>query len=139
MVMYRLLSSLPASANSERCMPPKKDHSVHFSRTQVMKHIGKCHPLCPVDVQEKIIYRIVTRSWSSLRIGRAFGIVSENFVRHELTSYESLMKKHHLTREEARHVVASQVRDIIQSWSAEARAVDRDEASDFPIGTQRYD
>lgn len=99
-------------------MPPKKDRSVHFSPTQVREHIGKCHPLCPADIQEKITYRIVTRSWSSSRIGRAFGIVSENFVRHELTSYETLMKKHRLTRAEARQVVASDIRDIIQSWSA---------------------
>lgn len=49
-------------------------------------------------------------------MGKAVGITVTNYVRHTLTQYEYLMTSLMLTREEARIVVADEVKDICSDW-----------------------
>lgn len=91
--------------------------AVHFTEVDVRRHIRRRHPDCPETVQRALIARIVARSWPGCKIGEAFGIAAANYVRHELTDYERLMKVDGLWREEARLVVKGEVEDIISSWS----------------------
>jgi hypothetical protein len=84
---------------------------------EVDAHIDKRHPFCPSGIRKAIRRRIVKDWWNRPRIGRALGIVSENFVRHEMTDYENLLAEGSLSLDEARRAVAPIVREVIRSWS----------------------
>jgi hypothetical protein len=87
----------------------RQHRTTRFTRAEVDAHIDRRHPFCPPDVRESITRRIIERWWDSGRIGRAFGIVSENFVRHAMTDYERLLYAHHLERKRARQMVAPEL------------------------------
>ncbi len=78
----------------------------------MLKHF----PNCPPVHRDEIVRRVVKRTWRDATIGRAVGITVTNYIRHRLTDYEMLMKRHGLTREEARAAEAGTVKVILQSW-----------------------
>jgi hypothetical protein len=47
-------------------------------------------------------------------------MVATNDVRHRLTDYDQLLRVRGLTREEARLIVASEVKQIVALWAAPA-------------------
>jgi len=76
----------------------------------------KNFPNCPEIHCGEIVQRVTDRVWEDTTIGGAVGIIITNYVRHRLTDYEMLMKRHGLTREEARIAEADTVSDILKSW-----------------------
>jgi hypothetical protein len=87
-----------------------------FRPKSVRKHMDKHFPACPPLHREQIVTTASERTWENASIGKAVGIVVTNYIRHRLTDYEVLMRRHRLTREEARIIEAEKVRDIWRSW-----------------------
>lgn len=87
-----------------------------FGRRSDRKHLDKHFPACPPLHREQIVMTVAERTWKDATIGKAVGIVVTNYIRHRLTDYEVLMRRHRLTREEARIIEAEKVKDIWQSW-----------------------
>lgn len=78
--------------------------------------MDKDFPACPHHHSEQIVTRVAGRIWKDTTIDKAISIAVTNYIRHTLTDYESLMKRHRLTREEARIAEAGTVKAILQSW-----------------------
>jgi hypothetical protein len=89
-----------------------------FRRKSVRKHMDKHFPACPPLHREQIVISVAERTWKDANIGKAVGIVVTNYIRHRLTDYEVLMRRHRLTREEARIIEAETVKDIWRSWQS---------------------
>ncbi|WP_434052928.1 MAG: DUF2293 domain-containing protein [Roseibium sp.] len=75
-------------------------------------------PNCPRDHRERIIGRVVTRKWRNCSLGKAVGICSHNYIRHRLTDYEALLKRHTLERNEARQIVKAELDEMFLSWQS---------------------
>ena len=90
--------------------------NIQFRLKTVRRHMQKYFPNCPELHCGEIVRRVTDRVWEDTTIGGAVGIIVTNYVRHRLTDYEMLMKRHGLTREEARIAEAGTVRDILKSW-----------------------
>jgi hypothetical protein len=61
--------------------------------------------------------RVCSRGWTrDTTIGAAVGMTLENFVRHNLTDYDSLLATHGLPREEARQIVRGAIDVVLESW-----------------------
>jgi hypothetical protein len=108
--------------------------TVRFSAAELNEHIDRYHPLCPAHVRRKIVRRIVARTCTAVPIGSAFGIISGNLVRHEMTDYNHLLYKRGLERQRARQLVASEVRDIIRSWSDPTKLIADDGGAEQAFG-----
>ena len=87
-----------------------------FRPKSVRKHMDKHFPACPPLHREQIVTTVSERTWKNSSIGKAVGIIVTNYIRHRLTDYEVLMRRHRLTREEAREAEAGTVKAILQSW-----------------------
>ncbi len=88
----------------------------HYGTASIEAHIRRHHPGCPQALRAEFVAIIEPRKWEKASLGLAFGIVATNYVRHRLTDYDRLKKIHGLTREEARIVVAQEVKDIMATW-----------------------
>lgn len=55
-----------------------------------------------------------------MTLGRAFGLLATNDVRHRMTDYERLLNIPGPTRDEARLIVSGEVRQIIAGWASKA-------------------
>ena len=76
-------------------------------------------PSSPIAVRESVALRAAQMQWArSTAIVSAVSRLMHTCVRHDFTDYENLMRKHKLTRDEARLVVAKEVQEIFQSWTA---------------------
>lgn len=89
-----------------------------FTKQMVEQHVAKRHPGCPAGLAEHYVALISSREWNPpVTLGRAFGIVTTNDVRHRMTDYERLLRAPGITREEARLIVANEVKDIMSGWA----------------------
>lgn len=94
-----------------------KPKATRFSRDEAQRHVSRKHPQCPVQIAEEIIEAIVEREWKPpVSIGKAFGIVATNKLRHEHTNYNALLRECDLDRSTARARVAGEIRSMISSW-----------------------
>jgi hypothetical protein len=92
-----------------------------FSEAEVREHFSRRHPGCPAEAVERYIQCISQRRWNPpLTLGHAAGMIATNDVRHRLTDYDQLLRVPGLTREEARLIVASEVKQTIALWAAPA-------------------
>lgn len=88
-----------------------------FPEAEVREHLSRHHPACPVDFAETYVQRIAGRTWEPpTTLGHAVGLTIQNDVRHRLTDYDSLLRVPGLTRDEARLIVAGDVRSITRGW-----------------------
>jgi hypothetical protein len=86
------------------------------------------YPRCPPEMRNELLAR-AKRKGHYGRLSVIAGILTTNHIRHELTDYEWLLNingcRKGLTREEARLVVAADVRDIVDSWRHGSAQTDR--------------
>lgn len=88
-----------------------------FPEAEVRKHLSRHHPACPADFAEAYVERIAGRTWDPpTTLGHAVGLTIQNDVRHRLTDYDRLLRVPGLTRDEARLIVAGDVRSITRGW-----------------------
>lgn len=89
-----------------------------FPIERVMSHLNGCHPGLPSALCQRLGGAVAERVWEPpVTLGKAVGIVLSTYVRHERTDYDLLLRKHHLTRDEARQVVKGEHDAMIRSWS----------------------
>ena len=82
-----------------------------------LRHLREFHPGTPQVHALEIAERIAKRSWDRATLGKVVGIVITNYVRHELTDYERLLRAPGIAREEARMLVHKNVADVLATWS----------------------
>lgn len=100
--------------------------AAQFSIERAFSHLDQNHPGLPPDLRERLARRIAERSWQPpVSIGKAVGVVISTYARHERTDYDTLLRQHKLTRDEARQVVKAEHDAMLRSWSATA---DRDQS-----------
>lgn len=92
-------------------------YSPHRVRNSIRKHF----PCCPEDQADLIFARIMAREWPGLAIEHAVRITVHTHIRHSLTDYDRLWKKHGLTRDEARLCVREESEDIYAAWTGGIR------------------
>lgn len=91
----------------------RQQHSLDKAITHLREH----HPGCPDDIMLELANRIASRTWRTrVTLGHAAGIVTSTYVRHRLTDYDRLFRIKGLTREEARLIVAPEVKAILDAW-----------------------
>ena len=78
-------------------------------------HIKTHHPGCPRKAREALIAKIIVRDWRNLTMGNAVGITMENYLRHEISGYDNLLRLG-VGRDEARRLIRPQVNAILQLW-----------------------
>lgn len=89
-----------------------------FTLERVLSHLDKKHSALPPELRNRFGSEIADRLWQPpVSLGQAVGIVMSTHVRHEQTDYDSLMRKHKLTRDEARQVVKAEHDAMLKSWS----------------------
>lgn len=88
-----------------------------FDRAEVEAHILAKHPSCPVEIQTAIVDKLAGRTWEeSLTLGKAFGIVATNHLRHQHTEYERLLREERLPRDVARETVRKKMNAMLKAW-----------------------
>lgn len=93
----------------------------HFSDQQIRDFMKAKMPHCPEEHRERVINRVTAKQWEGCTLSRAIGICSHNYIRHELTDYETWLNRHRLERDEARLIVKDEVEEIFDSWLRKKR------------------
>lgn len=92
--------------------------AAHFTLERVLSHLDYKHPGLPSELRQRFGNEIADRLWQPpVSLGQAVGIVMSTYVRHEQTDYDALMRRHKLTREEARQVVKAEHDGVLEAWS----------------------
>lgn len=122
----------PGSETSETGSPPQAALSPKAQRaiflSQLDIYLQAMYPRCPPEMRHELLAR-AKRKGHYGRLSVIAGILTTNHIRHELTDYEWLMNingpRQGLTRDEARLVVAAEVRDIFDEWRHGSAQSDR--------------
>jgi hypothetical protein len=88
-----------------------------FDRAEVEAHILAKHPSCPAEIRAAIVEKLAGRTWEEpLTLGKAFGIVATNHIRHQHTDYERLLREEQLPRDVAREAVRKKLNAKLKAW-----------------------
>ena len=101
----------------------KRAMGIRFTSGSVKRHIRRHHPSCPPWVEWELIKRVVERSWREATLGKAVGLSLQNFIRHEMTDYDLLLKTGR-PRTEARAIVAEEIKDWMALWARPKEAAE---------------
>ncbi len=88
----------------------------YFTEEDVRAHVEKHMPNCPGIYRLAIIARVSRNPQRHKRLGRVVGSIATNYIRHELTDYETLMHVQGLSRSKARKVIRAEVGRIFSFW-----------------------
>lgn len=95
--------------------------AARFLIERVLSHIDQKHPGLPPELRQRFGSEIAERLWQPpVSLGQAVGIVMSTYARHERTDYDALLRRHKLTRNEARLVVKAEHDEMLRSWSKRA-------------------
>ena len=86
-----------------------------FSASDLGQHIRQHHPNCPKTVRKALIRRIVAKPWVNANMGTAVGITIENYLRHEVSGYDNLLRLG-IERDQARTLIRPQIDLILAIW-----------------------
>jgi hypothetical protein len=93
-----------------------------FGHIEVIAHLRRHHPHCSSSVHDAITERVCRRGWTKgTTLGAAVGMTLENFVRHNFTDYDALLRKQRVHRDEARLVVRNEVDGLLESWRSKGK------------------
>lgn len=105
---------------------------IQFERMEIEDHIRRNHPGCPDMGVQLFTDLVAKRSWKSVTMGGAVGIVMDAYLRHEMTDYNQLLFAG-MERCAARRMVNHKIQKILESWkvppptSAESQACSPDD------------
>jgi hypothetical protein len=109
--------ALEASSPPNTALSPRAQRTVFLSQLDI--YLRAMYPRCPPEMRNELLAR-AKRKGHYGRLSVVAGILTDNHVRHELTAYEWLLningRRKGLTREEARLVVAADVREVVDGW-----------------------
>ncbi|MCM2400165.1 DUF2293 domain-containing protein [Rhizobium sp. S153] len=91
-----------------------------FPIDAVVEHIRHHHPGCPDFAVAYFSEEITRRDWRDASLGQAVGITMHNFLRHEMTEYETLLL-HGMDRKEARLRVQPRIDAMLRLWRKKPR------------------
>lgn len=94
---------------------------VWFGMGDVKRHIAEHHPACPTQIKKQIVFRVCSRHWREATVGLAVGLAMENYVRHEMTDYDTLLAAGQ-DRDDARKAVRQTVDAIIREWGSQSES-----------------
>lgn len=95
--------------------------AAQFSIERALSHFNQKHPGLPPELRQRFASEIAERLWQPpVTLGQAVGIVTSTYARHERTDYDTLLRRHKLTRDEARQVVKAEHDAMLRSWSSPA-------------------
>ena len=86
-----------------------------FSREAIVEHLRRKHPGCPDFAVAYFSTEIAGKEWKSVTLGKAVGITMQNFLRHQMTDYETLLLLG-MGREEARLRVQPRINAMLRVW-----------------------
>lgn len=97
-----------------------------------MRVLNEHLPNCPSEHAEAIVTNVMLKDWTNVPVWIAVTITAHVHIRHCLTDYELLLKKHRLKREEARLCVKSEVDEIFASWRRSRERVKNQTVTSIP-------
>ena len=111
--------------------PPRPDPHAHegepiVTREDASIFLQSMYPACPAKVRRKMLKRF-DRSVRRGRIGKVVGIVVSNWVRHQRTAYEALIRGprwRQMPREQARMLVAEELEAVVRGFREGAADTD---------------
>lgn len=86
-----------------------------FSKEAVVAHIRRKHPGCPDFAISFFSEEIARKEWQGATLGKAVGITMQNFLRHQMTDYETMLLNG-MDREEARSRVQPRINAMLRAW-----------------------
>ena len=87
-----------------------------FSHKRVKRHISSNFSKCPEEIRVAVAERVLSKAWTDATLSQAVGIVLSTYARHNCTDYERLLSVPGITREEARMLVAEELKELLASW-----------------------
>jgi len=87
-----------------------------WSDEEILDGLSRKFPSCPHKHGQQILKLVARRFWQGVKLGQVVERIAENYVRHDLTDYDRLMKVHGLAREEARIALDEEVDGILREW-----------------------
>lgn len=88
-----------------------------FTLERVLSHLDNKHPGLLPGLRQRFGGEIADRLWQPFSLGQTVGIVRSTYVRPEQADYDTLMRKHRLSRDEARLVVKAEHDEMLRLWS----------------------
>jgi hypothetical protein len=95
----------------------------------IAEHIRRKHPGCPDFAVAYFSQEIAGKEWRGATLGKAVGITMQNFLRHQMTDYETLLLLG-MNREEARLRVQPRIEAMLRAWRKKPRTKRLKEAGD---------
>lgn len=86
-----------------------------FSTDFVVCHIRRKHPGCPEFAVRFFAAEIAKKDWQRASLGKAVGITMQNYLRHKMTEYDTLLLTG-MNRLEARRRVQPRINAMLNSW-----------------------
>jgi|GEM_PF-3304068 len=86
-----------------------------FDPNELGMHLKAHHPGCPKRVRKKLISNIIERPWVGISLGGAVGITIENYLRHNISGYDNLLRLG-IDRKYARKLIRPQIDAILALW-----------------------
>lgn len=86
-----------------------------YSADKVAAHIRRHHPGCPEFAVQFFAEEVARKPWKRASIGKAVGITMRNYLRHNMTRYESMLLEG-IDRDEARRRVNPRIDTMLAVW-----------------------
>lgn len=86
-----------------------------FSLPKIKRHLRRHHPGCPDFAIDYFANEVANRNSGRASLRQAVGITLQNFLRHEMTEYDTLLLLG-MDRDEARQSVQPRINKMIGSW-----------------------
>ena len=86
-----------------------------FPFEAIVEHLRRKHPGCPDFAIAYFSEEISRKDWKGASLGKAVGITMQNYLRHQMTDYETLLLTG-MDREEARSRVQPRIDAMLKVW-----------------------
>ena len=86
-----------------------------FPIEATVEHLRRKHPGCPDFAIAYFSEEIARKDWKGASLGKAVGITMQNYLRHQMTDYETLLLTG-MDREEARSRVQPRIDAMLKVW-----------------------
>lgn len=100
-----------------------------FPVDAIERHIRQNHPGCPDFAVAYFALEVAQKEWRDARLGKAVGITMQNFLRHEMTDYDTLLLQG-MDRREARARVQPRIDVMLRVWRRRSGAVKTKQAQE---------
>lgn len=100
-----------------------------FSIDAIVEHIRRKHPGCPDFAVAYFSEEIARKEWKGATLGKAVGITMQNFLRHQMTDYETLLLTG-MDRKDARVRVQPRINAMLKVWRKKRRTQEKKQSNE---------